>query len=235
MPEFKVEGDALRREARFRMLSWGTVLLLILVAIFIFVLRSMELTAGSGVGWLAVLAFLGGFYGACILAVREGLSYARRQMVFDLNDDGVIRKRQGYPDVRIPFSEIESVSEELGWLIIRSTEPRRKIAVPNKVSGYDAIRAELVRHHPLSARAKFPWKRIALLTASALSWISVLWFHDTRVITLAGAAAFTTLAFGSSRLWDLSHSSPRRMLLWTSIVFTWLLAFLVIYLRITRP
>jgi hypothetical protein len=36
--EFKIEGDALRREARIRMLSWGSVLLLLGATVLLFTL-----------------------------------------------------------------------------------------------------------------------------------------------------------------------------------------------------
>ena len=81
MPEFKIEGDSLRRESRFRMLSWGTVSLLVAITVFIFVLRFLGLTAGPEAGWLAVLAFLGALFGGCVLACREAMNYAERQMV----------------------------------------------------------------------------------------------------------------------------------------------------------
>jgi hypothetical protein len=61
---------------------------------------------------------------------------------------------QGHPDIEIAFSEIETLREELRWLVITTAEPRRKIAVPNDVNGYELLRAELVKHHPTSARPR---------------------------------------------------------------------------------
>jgi hypothetical protein len=236
MPEFRIENDALKREARFRMLSWGTVLLLVAGAALLLVLRaSGYIGDNSGLGSLFVLTIVSAAIIAIILAPREGLRRAERKMVFALDDKKIVRKRQGYPDVEIAFSEVEALREELRWLVITSTEPRRKIAVPKDVSGYELIRTELAKHHPLSPRAAFPLKGTALLMVSVLSWAAVLWFKDVRVVILAGAVAVASLGFGSYRVWALLHRSPRRPLLWTSLGFAWLAALLLIYLRLARP
>lgn len=235
MREFKIEGDALRRESRIRLLSWGIVLLLLAITVLLFALGvNGVLGASSSLGFLFVFTLLGTVAGACILACREALNYAERQMIFILSDNGIIRKRQGYPDVKIAFSEINTLSEELSWLIINSTEPRRRIAVPTNVKGYDVICAELAKHHALSARAELPLKSTALLVVSVLSWAAVLWFRDARFVISAGAVALITLAFASRRLWTLLHRRSKLPLLWTSLGFAWLVALLLIYLRIVR-
>jgi hypothetical protein len=233
--EFKIEGDALRREARFRVLSWSAVLLLMAATVLLFVLGvNGVLGASSSLRFLFVFTLLGTVASACILACREALSYAERQMIFVLCDNGIVRKRQGYPEVKIAFSEINTLREELNWLIINSTEPRRKIAVPTNVKGYEVIRAELAKHHALSARAAFPLKSSALLVVSVLSWAAVLWSRDARIVISAGTVALITLAFGSRRLWTLLHRRSKLPLLWTSLGFAWLVALLLIYLRIVR-
>jgi hypothetical protein len=235
MPEFKIEGDALRRETRFRVLSWGTILLLLAATVLLFALGiSGNLGAGSNLRSLFVVTLLATVIGTCVLACREALHYAERQMVFVLNSNEIVRKRRGYPDVGIALSDIETLSEELGWLIIRGADPRKKIAIPSSVSGYEVIRGELAKRHALSAHAGFPVKRAALLTASLLSWAAVLLFRDESVVILAGAIGLITLALGSGRLWALLHRSSKRLLLWASLGFAWLAALLLIYLRLAR-
>ncbi len=203
MPEFKIEADSLRREARFRVLSWGTVLLFAAIAVLLFVLGVYRvLSASSLFGFAFVSSVLASVIGASILACREALHYAARQMVFVVNSNGIVRKRQGYPDVTIAFSEISTLSEELRWLIIRSVESQKKIAIPRTVKGYEVLRAELTKHHPLSAPPKLPLQGTTLLTVSILSWAAVLWFRDVRVIIGAGTVAVVALAFGSYRVWS---------------------------------
>lgn len=236
MQEFKIENDALKREARFRMLSWGTVLLLVAIATLLLVLRgSGYIGDDSRLGGLFVLTILSAAIIAIILAPREGLHRAERRTVFALDDKRIVRKRQGYPDVEIAFSEIETLREELRWLVVTSTEPRRKIAVPKNVSGYELIRAELAKHHPLSARVALPLKGAALLMVSILSWAGVLTFRDVRAVIAAGTVAVAALALGSYRARTLLRHSSKRPLLWASLGFAWLAALLLIYLRVVRP
>ena len=238
MPEFKIEGDALRREARFRVLSWGSVLLLLGVTVLLFTLGvSGDLSASPDLGWLFVLTGLGTIIGAYVLASRESLHFAERQMVFVLNDNEIVRKRKGYPDVKIAFSEIATLREELRWLIIKTAVPYRKIAIPNTVSGYDTICAELAKHQPLSARVErveIPLKTTALLAAAILCWAAVMWFRDVRVVILSATGGLITLAIGSHSVWAMLHSRVRRPLLWASLGCAWLMAILLIYLRVVH-
>ncbi|HEV2424663.1 MAG TPA: hypothetical protein VGZ29_07545 [Terriglobia bacterium] len=236
MPEFRIGDDALKRQARFRMFSWGTVLLLVAVATLLLVFRaSGYIGDSSDLGSLFVLIVLSAAIIAIILAPREGLRRAERKMVFVLDDTRIVRKRIGYPDVEIAFSEIEILREELRWLVITSTEPRRKIAVPTDVSGYELIRTELAKRHSLAARAAFPLKSTALVVTAVLGWAAVLWFRDMRAIIAGGAVALATLAFGSYRLWIVLHRSVKRPLLWACLGLAWLAALLVIYLCVVHP
>ena len=236
MPEFKIGGETLRRETRSRTLSWGTVLLLIGATGLLFGLGvSGDLSAYRSLRWLFVFTFLGSVIGVCVLSCREVLHYAERKMIFVLEGDEIVRKRPGYPELRISFSEIDTMSEELGWLIIKSVEPRRKIAIPSSVSGYGAMRAELAKQHPFSDPVAFRLRSSALLVIAFLSWGAVLWLRDKRGIIVAGIVAVVALAFGSYRLWALLHRSSKRSLLWGTLGFTWLMALLIIYFRVIRP
>jgi len=241
MTEFRIETNALskRREIRVRLLSWGTVLLLIMVTVLIFVLGFLGLLRADSdlhwLTWLAVPFMLGAVIGATILACREALRRAEREMVFVLDDNGIVRRRNGWPEVKIAFSEVDTLREELQYLVVYSTEPYRKIAIPRDVKGFEVICAEIAKHHPLSVRMGFPIKSIALLMVSVLSWAAVMCFSDLKIVIPAGAIALITLASGSHRLWALLHRSSKRQLLWVSLGFAWLIAFLLIYLRLVRP
>ena len=237
MPEFKIEGDALRREARFRIVSWGTILSLLAVTVLLFTLRaSGRLNANSDLRFVFAFTLLGTIIGAYVLASRKALHFAEREMIFVLNDNEIVRKRKGYPDVKIAFSEIATLREELRWLIIKTAEPQRKIAIPNTISGYDAICAELAKYHPLSRvdRVEFPLQTTALLAAAILSWTAVMWFRDVRVVIVSGTGGLITLAIGSHSVWTMLHSRVRRPLLWASLGCAWLMAILLIYLRVVH-
>jgi len=242
MLEFKIEPDGLseRRGAKGRLLSWGIVLLLFAMTVLIFILGFQgHLSVGSDLhwlGWLLIPASLGAVMGASILSIREALRRAERAMVFVLDDNGIVRKRKGFPEVRIPFSDVDSLREELGWLIVKSTKPYRKIAIPNNVQGYEMIRAELTKHHALAAPVKkLPLRSAALGIISVLSWVAVLSFHDVKLVIPAALIAMTLLALASRRMWIVLRGGPRRLLSLFCIGIAWFVAILLTYLRIVRP
>ena len=245
MLEFKIETDALneRREAKGRkgrLLSWGIVLLLFAMAVSIYALGLLGLLSADSdlrwLAWLSVPAILGAVIGASILACREALRRAECEMVFVLDDNGIVRRRKGFPEVRIAFSEVDTLGEELRWLVVKSIEPRRKIAIPNNVEGFEVIRAELTKHHALSAQVKkLPLKSAAPMTISVLSWAAVLWFRDVRVVIPAGVIAMAFLALGSRRLWTLLRRGPKRLFSLVCLGIVWFSAILLIYLRVVRP
>ncbi len=150
-----------------------------------------------------------------ILSFREALRFAERSMIFVLNDNGIVRKRRGFPDVSIRFSEIQYVGEELRWLIVKSTEPQRKIAIPNDVSGYEIIREELARHHALDIEAlsshasSLAWSSLWLI-ATTISWFLFLSSHYRSIVVPAGLFAFTSVVVGCVRLWRVLGRSLRR-------------------------
>jgi len=155
MLEFKIGKDVLKREAKVRLLSWGTVLIMLLGGVVLLALRvSGHISDSSNLGDVVVLMIVGPAVIAIVLAPREGQRRVERKMVFALDDTRIVRRMQGHPDIEIAFSEIETLREELRWLVITTAEPRRKIAVPNDVNGYELLRAELVKHHPTSARPR---------------------------------------------------------------------------------
>ena len=239
MPEFRIEGDALRREARLRLLSWATVLLLLAASVLLFTLGfSGRLRAHPSIRLLFPFTCNGTVIGAAIVAFREALHLAERQMVFVLNDKEIVRKRKGFPDVKIAFSEIEILSEGRRYLVIKTAKPEKKIAIRNDVSGYDTIRAELAKHHPVSVPAPASvgplLRTFGLLAVAILSWIAVARFRGVVVI-VPGVVGLTTVAIGTYRMWTLLNRRLWRPLVWAAIGSAWLLAFFLIYLGVVRP
>lgn len=231
MNEFRIEINKSSRgqDLRVRLLSWGSVVALIAIAVFLYQDDSSNNEA------LLVISTLGAIVAVGVLACREALQYATRQMVFVLEADGNMRKRSGYSDVKIRFSEIGEIREEPSWLIITSTGTQKKIAIPNRTKGYGEIRSELAKYHAISSRAGVSLGGTALLAVAALSWAALLLFRGVSVVILAGLMCLITLALASRRLWVFSHRSPIRPLLWASLGFAWLAALLLIYLRMIRP
>lgn len=231
MSEFRIEGAALKREARFRVWSWGTILLLLAVTILLFFLGvNGVLRAAPSLRLLFVFTGPVTVIGACILACREALRYAERMMVFALDEDKLIRKRKGFPDVQIRFSEIDTLREEMRWLVVQSTEPRRKIAIPNEIHDYETVRAELSKRHPLAPRVEgLPLKSIGPLMISILGWAGVLLLHDAKVVLASGALALISLGFASYRLLHVVRRGPRRVYLLICLGVVWAIGIVLIY------
>jgi hypothetical protein len=241
MQEFRIDTNALneKRTAKRQLLSWGIVLLLFAMPVSTLTLGFLGLLSDDSslrwLAWLSLPALLGAVIGTSILAFRAALRRAEREMVFVLDKSGIARTRKGYPEVRIAFSEAYTVREELRWLVVKSTEPVRKIAIPNNVKGYEVIRAELAKHHALSAQMKkLPLKSVVPRAISFLSWGAVLWFRDMRVVIPAGIIAMTLLALGSRRLWTLFPRGPNRFFSLVCLGVVWFSAILLIYFRVMR-
>ena len=214
VPEFRIERHTPsdKRETKVRIVSWGIVLSLIALPIAIVVLCYLGVRAGWNLRLTAAIIFIAAVIGASVLACREALLMARKEMLFILDDQAIIRKRSGFPDVRIAFSEVDVLSEELGVLIIKSAEPRRTIAVPRNVTGYPLICAELSKHHALSTKVAFPMKGASVMAAAVLGWMLLLSSHTLSVILPAAVVALTTLALSSRYLWNLLHRGRGRFL-----------------------
>jgi hypothetical protein len=223
-----------KSEFRSRALWFGSIIALVIIA---------GLLISNGVsGFLGVsreacalvgaIAFVGAFVGASILCCREALHYAVRQMVFVLTDDSLIRRRSGYPELRIAFSDVRSLSEELGYLIVRSADQQTKIGIPRNVKGYEAIRAELEKHHSLLSHARLPWNGIVILLLSIVSWAVILWSRQIGAMVPAAVIAVLTLMSASRRLWLLLYVK-RRFLLWSCLAVVWCTAALLIFRSFT--
>lgn len=237
MPRFKIDDDVLRSETNFRWLSWGAVLVLAAISACIILARVFGLYSDSRMGWLALLSFCGAFFGSCILAFCEVRSQVERQLVFILDDTGITRERRGYPSVRIEFSDVEYLREELGWLIIKSVKPRRKIGVPKHVAGYELICAEVAKHYPVSAEAhvKLPMGGLLLATVSILSWVVVLGYRDLRIAIPAGFMASASFALGAYGFWIPLRRAGTRFFVMGCLALVWVASILVIYFRAARP
>jgi hypothetical protein len=239
--EFKIETDATseRRESRIRLLSWGAVLFLVASTVLLFFLHSLRLKSDRIVGWLAALTIIGAVIGAYIVAFRQGMQRFKRQMVILLSDREIVRKRRGWPDVKIAFSEIGDLREEPSWLVVDSLEPRRRIIVPKEVQGFESLRAELAKQHLLVVLAKRPMmgpamKGTVFAAISVLCWAAVLWFRDMTLVLVAGAVGLGFLVSESYRLWVLLRRGPKRFLLLVCLSLAWLAALVLICIRVVR-
>jgi hypothetical protein len=238
MNEFRVASDNIsdrRRERRARLFLWGIVLALSVITLFaVLGYNSASRQLNTTLAGLVVLMVGGAIVCAHFLAFRHGVETVENEIVFELSDEDLVRKRHGYPDVRIRLSEINALYAQHGWLVIESVEPRRTIAVPEKVERFSLLRAQLAKHSPIIVAPQ----RLALgfvpAVAYAICWGVVLWSKDALVAEVAAISGLTLLGWESVRLYRQLRDSPRRHLMWALVGLGWLATALVFYVKFVR-
>jgi hypothetical protein len=237
MSEFRVvfkEADR-NRDLRIRLAAWSTILLLLGATFFgIYGALSSRPRVSTAFTWLAVLIVAGAIVGAYFLALRLGLERVERGLVFVLTEEGLVRKRTGWPDTQIGFAEIKALYQRPGWLLVESSEPRRRIAIPERVEGFDSLRAELVKHSVIVAAPQHSPMRFIPVVTSLVCWGLVLWSRDAGVVMAAGAVALLVLGWEFFRLFGQLRHSPKRLALSLLIGLSWVAAALLVYLRVIR-
>jgi hypothetical protein len=202
----------------------------------LFILRSFGLPPYPVLGVVVAFCVISAVVGSFILLGRQTLRRAERGMLFVLDDAGISRKREGYPELSILFSEMDYVGEEMGYLVIRASKSQKKIAIPESVRDFEVIRAELASHYPLpilTPKAALATRAAFLFAASIVGWTALLVSRRPSLAILGATLGLSTLATGSHHLWALLYRTRRRLLMWT-LSLAWLSAILVIYFRVKR-
>jgi hypothetical protein len=222
---------------------WSIVAALIVIpfsAIALFVHygdRTPSYLAPTTVAWLSASLVVAAIGAAYFAAYQNGLQKLKRETAFALTDQDLVRKRSGWPDTRIGLSEIKTLYERNGWLVVESSEPRRRIAISDEVEGFATLRAELAKHRSISDPAKAsPQSLLGLVLplASILCWSLVLMSHDVAVIKLAGASGLILLGWSSYHVGRKLSQYPKTFFVWTFLTITWAAALWFVYLQITR-
>ena len=202
MRTFRVEYDSLQRKriARARLLlacgAFGllpaTIALFLILAFSGVLPRHSETT--TRVMWTAII---GAFIGSLIVACRLGMYLWEREIVVLMDEDGITKRREGFPDERLNYTEIRSLREGRWRLLVVSTKPYGSVAIPKALEGFETIRAELAKHHPPGDRAetKTSLPRIALsLVAYGLCWGPLVFFVASKSVVPAGVLLLAMLS-----------------------------------------
>ena len=240
MLEFKIEPGALNetRDAKSRLVLWSIVLLLFAISASIYALGFLGLLSVNSdlrwLAWLSVPTILSAGIGTLVLAFRDGLRRAEREMIFVLDDNGIVRKREGFPEERIDFPDVDTLGEERRWLVVKSSKPVRTIAIPKDVEGFATLRAELAKYGRISTPKDFSILRAVPTVASLALWGLVLWSKNPSVVKGAGAVALMLLAWASVTIDKQMRRSPKRLIVWISLGSVWVAAILLVYFKVIR-
>lgn len=236
--EFKVappKASERSGDRNIRLITWGTVLIMSGITLFaVYGSRSASPQLVRALGWVAVVIVALAIVGAYFLAARLGLKRFERDLVFGLTDKEVIRRTQGWPEVRIGLTEIKALYQRSGWLVVEGNEPGRTMAIPERVEGFESLRAELTKHCSIRAAPQRSPRRFIALVGSVISWGLVLLSTHTSVVMGAGAVALALLAWESFRLFAQLRHGPQRVALSLLIGLSWVAAALLVYIRIIR-
>ncbi|MGZ4733862.1 MAG: hypothetical protein ACXVZH_17140, partial [Terriglobales bacterium] len=111
--------------------------------------RSASYQESSVYTCLAVAIVVCAVGGAYYVGVRLGLEREKLKATFLLTDRELVRRIEGWPDIRIALSEINALCEHRNSLVVESGDPSRRIAVPKDVERFESLRTELLKHGPL--------------------------------------------------------------------------------------
>jgi hypothetical protein len=238
MSEFRASSNkesTLKRDHGTRLILWGAVLVLSCITLFaVFGARSASPQINTALAWLAGLIVAGAVGGAYFLSYRQGMEKVKRDLSFELTDKDLIRRKAGWPDVRIGLQEIHALYEGQGWLVVESVEPTRRIAIPAEVEGFAVLRAELAKHNSIVTTRRRSVLVFTPLVVSLICWVVALESKNSKARGLAAAAALMILAWGSLHLVRLMNGKPKRFLVWIALGISWAAAILLAYLQVMR-
>jgi len=241
MSEFRVNSNkesTLRRDHGTRLILWGAVLVLSCITLFaVFGAHSAGPQINTALAWLAGLIVAGAVGSVYFLSYRQGMEKVKRDLCFELTDKDLIRRKAGWPDVRIGLQEIHVLYEGQGWLVVESVEPIRKMAIPAEVEGFAVLRAELAKHNSIVTRRRrsvLVFTVFTPLVVSLICWQVATESKNSTARGLAAAAALMIFAWGSVQLVRLMNGKPKRFLVWIALGFSWVAAILLVYLHVMR-
>lgn len=168
------------------------------------------------------------------MAMRRTSQRVIGELTFLLNENELIRKRPGHPDVRLSLSQIKSLYEQPGFLVVAGGDPPRRIIVPKETENFELLQAELLKYAscaPPSAlrRIRFGW--ITSLLAITCWWL-LLFSRNIITTWVAGGVALVLLGEWSFEMRHRLLRGPNRIMFSIMLGLAWLSAGLLIYIRI---
>jgi len=186
-------------------------------------------------GWVASAIVVAAVVVGQRLAFKEGLWKFRQGHSVQVVDGKIIRSRSGAPTVEIPVAQIASLHQSRGgWLIIRSSEPERQVAVPEEIIDFEDLKRELSANRtvsPLKIKLS-PW--LFLPSASfILACFFLLTSHNRALVMAAGGAALLLQGVSMYSVRRLMQSNWKANLVALTYVLTFLILVWIIYERAT--
>jgi len=238
MYEFKIASKTFPSRLRDASLVWLVSISAVVISLGILVfIRYGPFSVIHRVGpllvWLLILVILCAL-GVDFVMLRRTFERMALDLTFLLTEEDLIRRRPGYADVRIALSQIKSLHEQSGCLVVTGSDPARRIAVPKNVGNFELLQAKLLKHGALIAAPRRSLRGWATLPVSIAVWSLLLWSTNLAIVRAAGALALLLLVWSSHYLYRSLHRGTKRFPLWIFLGASRAATVFVIYIRIFK-
>ncbi len=238
MYEFKIASKTFPSRSRDASLVWFVSISAVVISLGILVfIRYGPFSVIHRIGlflvWLLITVILCAL-GVDFVMLRRTFERINLDLTFLLTQEDLIRRRPGYSDVSIALSQIKSLHEQSGCLVVTGGDPARRIAVPKNVGNFELLQAELLKHGALIAAPTRSLRGWATLPVSIVVWSLLLWSTNLAVVRAAGVLALLLLGWSSLYLYLSLRRGTKRFPLWIFLGASWAATVFVIYIRIFR-
>ena len=238
MYEFKIASKTFPSRLRDASLVWLASISAVAISLGILVfIRYGPFSVIHRIGpllvWLLISVILGAL-GVDFVMLRRTFERMKLDLTFLLTEEDLIRRRPGYSDVSIALSQIKSLHEQSGCLVVTGGEPARRIAVPKNVENFELLQAKLLKHGALIAAPRRSLLGWAAFPISIVVWSLLLWSTNLAVVRVAGVLALLLLVRSSHYFYSSLRRGTKRFPLWLFLGASWAATVFVIYIRIFK-
>jgi hypothetical protein len=216
-----------------RVIVWGAVVFLLGIAI-VSIYEPVEL-GDSGrrtLAWIAGAIVLSSVLLANVVASRGSLRKLKEGFQFDISDGKIIQTHEGQQSVEIPLTQIVSIREYRGWLVINGGEPSRQITIPSEVDNFEELKRELTAQRAVTT-LKSTSRFIGVVQTGLLIVACICLFisHNRAIVMTAGGVVLLLQAFGFYSIWHQRSGVSRPKILVVVGVLLWFVTAWIVYER----
>jgi hypothetical protein len=217
-----------------RIFSGGAIFSLLGILLFsLFEPAGLSDSIAHSIGWAAGVIMVASVLGLTLLGVKDETWKLKRKLRFEVSDGKIIQSSDDTAAIEIPLSNIASVHEYRGRLLIRGGEPRQQLSVPREIDDFEVLKRELTSYHPITVfKAKvYPFSFLPVILIIG-AWFLLLTSHARPVVLVAGIAALSLQAVGAYSLVAALRGKKNLRFIALMLVFTWLLIAGIVFQRV---
>jgi hypothetical protein len=189
---------------------------------------STRRTIGIATGALVLTSVAGAY----AFSAKGGMWKLKQSSQIQLSDDTITLVREGQPSVEIPLTQVEELHEAAGWLFVRGGEPRRHMAIPVEIEGYEELKGKLAIHRNVTPlKTKIPPLFFLPFVLTIVVYIPLLTSHILAIVIAAGFGALLLHGWGFYFLRRAYRRRPIPVLLMGVYLFSCLIIVWLVYER----